>query len=88
MIATAFAEENAVLDSPKGVDPDDCGPLSVWRGPDEDGDALVVSCWKVTADELEEIKRTGRVWLMVWGRTMVPTAVCGQSPFEKDWGRG
>jgi hypothetical protein len=42
---------------------------------------VVISCWKVTQEELEEIQRTGRVWLMVYGVTMPPVVLCGVRPF-------
>ncbi len=32
MIATGFDEENAVLDPPPGMSPEDCEALSVWLG--------------------------------------------------------
>lgn len=28
---------------------------------------IVTTCWKLSAEELEEIKRTGRVWFRSWG---------------------
>jgi len=56
--------------------------LNVARLQLEGGQTVVVSCWKVTAEELAEIQRTGRVWLMVWGVTMPPVALCGVKPIE------
>jgi hypothetical protein len=82
MIATAFDEENDVLDAPAGVTPDECEPLSVWRGPMEGGTPVVISCWKPTAEEMAEIQRTGRVWIIVMGGTMPPIAPVGFNPFQ------
>lgn len=77
----AFDESNLVLDRPPGMSADDCEPLNVFSGVQEGGLPVVVSCFKVTAEELAEIQRTGRIWLIVYGRTMQPAAVCGVSPF-------
>ncbi len=86
MIATAFDEENGVLDRPSAATPGECEPLSVWRGPleMEAGHTIpvVISCWKMTAEELAEVQRTGRVWLMVWGQTMPPACLDGINPFK------
>ena len=81
MFPSGFAEENGVLGAPAGMTPDECEPLSVWRGANDLGAAVVVSCWKVTPEELREIEKTGRVWLVVLGQTMPPVVVLGTSPF-------
>ncbi len=80
MVPTAFDEENGVLDRPPGMSDDECGPLSVWRGM-MGKSPVVISCWKPTTEEMEEIKRTGRVWLLVVGESMPPIAPIGISPF-------
>lgn len=81
MNATAFDEETDVLGPPPGMTAEDCDVLSVWRGLVNDH-VTVISCWKPTTEEMEEIKRTGRVWLMVWGNTMPPVTLLGSSPFK------
>ena len=82
MIPTSFDESNGVLDKPPGMTYDECEVLSVWRGESSDGVPLVVSQWKPTREELDEINRTGRVWLIVLGHTMPPASLDGNSPFE------
>lgn len=79
MTPTGFDEDNSVLDPPPGVV---CASLSVWRG-ESDGTPMVISCWKPSREELDEIVRTGRVWAIVVGETMPPIAVQGISPFMK-----
>ncbi len=83
MQASAFDEENAVLDPPPGVSMDEVYALSVFRGLTEDGKPVVISCWKPTREEWEEMKATGRVWLILHGHTMQPAAVSGHYPFAK-----
>lgn len=80
MNPTSFDESNHVLGAPKGMSADECLPLSVCMTSNGQHD-VVVSCWKVTAEELEEIKKTGRVWLIVCGKTMPPVWLNGTSPF-------
>lgn len=82
MIPVAFDEENAVLDSPPQI-ADICEPLSVWVGQSQTGIPLVISCWKVTLEEIIEIQRTGRIWLTVMGAGMPPVQVSGTKPFEE-----
>lgn len=71
-----------MLDSPPGMAADDCEPLSIWRGRNADGVPVVISCWKPTDDEWTEMRRTGRVWVVVCGQTMPPIAPMGTSPFR------
>lgn len=82
MIATAFDEENCVLDAPPGMTPDECTPLSVFRGAADGGIPVVISCWKPTVAEMEEIRKTGRIWITICGHTMPPIDPSGFSPFK------
>lgn len=59
---------------------DECACLFVLRTQTEIGIPCVVSCWKLTRQELDEVNRTGRVWLIVLGRTMPPVAIDGVKP--------
>jgi hypothetical protein len=81
MIPTAFDEENCVLDGPPGTTSAEVAPLSVWRGVQLDGTPVVISCWKVTKEELERIQKTGRIWIYVMGDTMPPILPVGFNPW-------
>ena len=78
-VPASFDESNAVLEAPANVD---CQALSVYRTEIQDGIPVIFSCWKLTAAELGEINRTGRVWLGILGVTMPPALVLGTKPFE------
>ena len=80
-VPTSFDESNAVFGAPK-VMGEECEALSVLvtNMPDT-GTPAIVSCWKLTAEELAEINRTGRVWLCVAGHTMMPVFITGEKPF-------
>ena len=82
MIPTSFAESNDYLSGPSDMTVEQCAPLSVLRGVfAEVGLPAVISCWKLTKEELDEINRTGRVWLTVYGLTMPPVALTIAKPF-------
>jgi len=83
MIPCSFDESNVVLDKPDDMDRDQCEALSVWRGRSNDGTPLVISCWKLTRDELEILLATGRVWLTVLGQTRPPVSLSINKPFTE-----
>lgn len=83
MIPTSFDESNAVLDKPKCIGREDCTALSVLRVTDGNGFPVVISCWKLTKEELEEVNKTGRVWLGVLGTTMPPVYLTIAKPLEE-----
>lgn len=60
---------------------DGCGPLPIVRTITPDGQALV-SAWEMTREELEEIQRTGRVWLVVLGAAQPPVSIVAECPYE------
>jgi len=68
-----FGEANFVLGPPGGYE-DAVVPLPVLR---KIGGQLI-SCWSLTPEEIDEIVRTKRVWLSVWGGlTQPPVFVTG-----------
>lgn len=88
MFPASFNESTEYLSRPPGMTDDECGPLAVWRGHQQlssdprDRIPVVVSCWKPTQEELDEIIRTKRVWLFIYGETMPPAAIGGLDPFK------
>lgn len=87
MVPTAFDEANVVLDKPAGVDRDDCEALGVLRARDARGWPVVISCWKMTREELDEVNRTGRIWLVIAGETMPMVSPHGIKPFGGEYGQ-
>lgn len=83
MHPSSFDEANEILGPPVGMTEDECGSLSVFRGLDVDGTPLVISCWRPTPEEVEELRRTGRLWLLVCGTRMPPVSLATKNPFEK-----
>lgn len=81
MISSSFDESTGYLGRPTDMTAEQCDPLAVAKAELDDGPPVVVSCWKMTKDELEEFQRTGRVWLIVIGRTMPPVSLTATKPF-------
>lgn len=82
MFPASFDESNHVLGKPEDMSHEDCACLAVFIGEQPNNLPVVVSCWKPTAEELEEINRTGRVWLGIIGHTMPPAWLSGHNPFD------
>lgn len=80
-VPASFDESTEALSRPTGMTDDECEPLSVWRGK-ANGLPTVISCWKLTQSELDEINRTGRVWMGICGQTMPPAWIAGENPFR------
>lgn len=83
MIATAFEESNFYFDKPADMTYDECEVLSVFAGATADRQPIVISCWKATKEELEEINKTGRVWCFHYGTGLQPHALSGTNPFKE-----
>jgi hypothetical protein len=84
MTPVAFDEDNTVLDAPPGVS--NAEPLSAYVGDMSDGTPVIISCHKMSAEELAEVNRTGRVWLLVMGRRMPCVALDAFNPWTKNDG--
>ncbi len=72
MEACGFDESNCVLDKPQDMTHEQCTSLEVWRGPNQEGITQVISCWKLTKEEVDELLKTGRIWVIIAGKTMPP----------------
>lgn len=81
MVPTNFDGSNGVLDKPEDMDREECTPLCVqFCAIQPEGLPVTMSCWKLEQEELEEIKRTGRVWLSVVGIGMPPVILSVAKP--------
>lgn len=84
MEPTSFEQSNHVFDKPENATYEECQALSTFVGPLPNGQPVVISCWKCTKEELEEINKTGRVWVYHWGINLQPHAVSGTNPFNQE----
>lgn len=77
MIPTDFPERNRVLEKPKGMTDEECFDLEIFTDGNE-----CISCWKLNKEELEEVNRTGKIWLrIVSGYTQPPVSLQTEYPF-------
>jgi len=81
MIAASFEEANKVFDKPTTMSHDECESLSVLQSIDQNGNPVIVSCWKPTQEELDEITKTKRVWCIFYGTGIPPHCLSGIKPF-------
>lgn len=72
--AIPFRQQNDNLTAPSGSP-------NVLELPVHRADGLILSKWKLTNPEIEEIGRTGIVWLWVMGERMPPVAIQTNDPF-------
>lgn len=71
--AINFKEENFIL---KGKGCEDLPVLAA-------SDKRLVSCWELSDEELEEVKKTKKIWLIVHGMHP-PVSITGTEPFVKE----
>jgi hypothetical protein len=87
MLPTDFPEANFTFTKPKDMTDEQCMDLRVWRGevPIDDAGSMapaIISCWRLSKEDLEEINRTGVVWLSITGTGMPPVSVFTDNPFQ------
>jgi hypothetical protein len=56
-----FKGQNNVLKAPKGRDNLSCSDLPVFNNK-----VSSTSCWQLSQDEIEEIVKTGKIYVTVW----------------------
>lgn len=71
-----FEGSNVIIGPPKGISEDKVQSIFGLLG-EVQGCPVVVTCWRPSAAELEQINKTGQVWLIVYGQTMPPVNISG-----------
>jgi hypothetical protein len=85
MKPTSFKETNHVFGAGNNPNTDQC-PVSISIHPDNKGIPSVISKWKLSDEELEEINRTGSIYHIVLGMNMTPVSLSVFNPFEENIG--
>lgn len=57
--------------------------LPAWSGTDTRGLSQIISCWKLTPRELQEVALTGVVWIGIMGTRQPPVWIAGLNPFDE-----
>lgn len=86
MLAIEFPEANFVYKKPSHMTDEQCSDLCVWRGSTVIESTYhpvpaIISCWKLSVEDLEEINKNGVLWLTVIGNIMPPVSIDTENPF-------
>lgn len=86
MLPVDFTGRNKIYTKPGGWTDEQCSDLPVWEGNapiDDQGNTAptIISCWKLSKEDLEEIQRTGVIYLSVSGTGMPPVSLFTENPF-------
>jgi hypothetical protein len=84
LLPSGFDGANAVFGPPAGMSEAEVYSL-IAAQITYNGLPAIVTCWKPTAEQLEHIKDTGRVWVMLMGRSMQPICLSSQNPLLFPW---
>lgn len=80
-----FPQQTTVFGKPKDWKDEDCYGLPVaqsfYLNSEQKKVPCLISCWQLTKEELEEIQRTGIVWLSITGEGMPPVSLQINTPF-------
>lgn len=82
MLPTTFSESNFTFTKPQSMTDEQCMDLPVFKGVDQDGFPIIISCWKFSKEDLEEIQRTGHIFLSISGQGMPPVGLFTENPFS------
>ena len=88
MMPVSFEGSNFVFTKPSDMTDEQCSDLPVWKGNipiDEDGNFVpaIISCWKLNKEDLEEIAKTGHIYLSITGNGMPPVSLFTEHPFTQ-----
>jgi hypothetical protein len=71
MIPVNFPEQNTVFTKPENMTDEQCGSLPTWIGNIQVSENTsfphVVSCWELSPEELEQVAKTGKIYLAIVG---------------------
>jgi len=81
MLPTSFEQQNFEFHKPADMTDEQCSSLPVFMGNDTEGTPVIISCWKFSKEDLEEIAQTGHIWLSITGQGMPPVSLFTEHPF-------
>lgn len=81
MVPTSFDESDGILDKPSNMTYEQCDPICVKHIVFQDGFPGVITCWKLTKEEVDELISTGRLWITIMGNVIPPISPTVEKPF-------
>jgi hypothetical protein len=82
MLPVDFDESNKIFVKPPNMTDEECTDLPTFQGVDTSGFPVIISCWKLSYEDLQEIQKTGKIWLSITGNGMPPVSVFTENPFK------
>lgn len=80
-----FKERNVIIKKPDSLSENECSSLFAhWQINElenEQKTVIITSCWKLSPEELEELQRTGCIYLQIMGG-MPPVSLFVENPFK------
>ena len=74
-----FEQANFTFTRPPSMTAEECGDLRVYRGDEGEN----ISCWELSDEDIEQLKKTRKIWLWIWAQRHPPVALDLQDPWEK-----
>lgn len=88
MIPTDFEGSNIVFDPPEGQEKEVFSinaMVADTQNPPTPESRVTITCWKPTKEELEEITKTGRIYVWFYcGGGLIPHLVTGHHPLNSE----
>ena len=80
-----FPESNMLATKPESMTDEQCVAMNVLHGQFPDGSDVFISCWEMSDEELEQIKKTKKIWVWQYGDHIQPIALDASEtpPFRK-----
>ncbi len=82
MTPTSFKETNLVFTKPESMTDEECSLLPVCVTQYPDGTDVIISKWKLSDEELEQVMKEKCVWLHVIGKGTPPVSLETNNPFK------
>jgi len=83
MQPVSFEESNCTYENNGGISINGIDVASAFQGHTKDDIPIVVTCWKMTEEELEEFQRTGRIWVLTLGHVIPIQQLFATKPLER-----
>lgn len=84
MLPTSFEQANFVFQKPQNMTDEECMDLPTFVGFTTEGMPCIISCWKFSKEDLEEIQKTGCIFLSITGHGMPPVSLFTENPFNPE----
>lgn len=77
MNAVSFPHQNITFTKPENMTDEECGSLPAFKG-----EGHLISCWKLSEDDLKRVNETGIIWFDMLGNQQPPICLSTESPFN------